>query len=45
MTEILGYILSSVTWKANQVISIETKRKDENRKEKTYTLAQMIKKA
>lgn len=34
-----------VIWRANQVISIETKRKDENRKENVYVLAQMINKA
>ncbi|MCH1624634.1 hypothetical protein [Fredinandcohnia quinoae] len=37
--------MSKVIWKANQVISIETKRKDENRKSNIYVLAQMINKA
>lgn len=37
--------MPKVTWKANRVISIETKRKDENRKENVYVLAQMINKA
>ncbi len=32
-------------WRANQVISIETKLKDENRKENVYVLAQMINRA
>ena len=32
-------------WKTNQVISIETKRKDENRKENVYVLAQMLEEA
>jgi hypothetical protein len=32
-------------WKANQVISIETKLKDESRKNNVYVLAQMIGKA
>lgn len=31
-----------VIWRANQVISIETKRRDESRKENVYVLAQMI---
>jgi hypothetical protein len=37
--------MPKVTWKANRVISIETKRKDENRKENVYVLAQMINRA
>ena len=37
--------MQKVTWKANRVVSIETKRKDENRKENVYVLAQMINKA
>lgn len=37
--------MQKVTWKANRVISIETRRKDENRKENVYVLAQMINKA
>lgn len=37
--------MSRVAWKANRVISIETKRKDENRKENVYVLAQMINRA
>ena len=37
--------MKKVIWRANQVISIETKRKDENRKENVYVLAQMINKA
>lgn len=37
--------MSKVIWKANRVISIETKRKDENRKENVYVLAQMINRA
>nr|WP_198044742.1 hypothetical protein [Lysinibacillus timonensis] len=37
--------MSKVIWRANQVISIETKRKDENRKSNIYVLAQMINKA
>jgi len=37
--------MAKVIWRANQVISIETKRKDENRKENIYVLAQMINKA
>ncbi|WP_200894279.1 hypothetical protein [Aneurinibacillus migulanus] len=32
-------------WKANQVISIETRYKDEDRKNNIYVLAQMINKA
>jgi len=36
--------MAKITWKANQVISIETKRKDENRKTNVYVLAQMINK-
>ena len=34
--------MSKVIWRANRVISIETRRKDENRKENVYVLAQMI---
>ena len=34
--------MSKVIWRANKVISIETRRKDENRKENVYVLAQMI---
>lgn len=34
--------MKKVIWRANQVISIETKRRDENRKENVYVLAQMI---
>ena len=37
--------MPKVSWKANRVISIETKRKDENRKENVYVLAQMINRA
>ncbi len=37
--------MAKVIWRANQVISIETKCKDENRKENIYVLAQMINKA
>lgn len=37
--------MHKVRWKANRVISIETKRKDENRKENVYVLAQMINRA
>jgi len=37
--------MPKVIWRANQVISIETKRKDENREENVYVLAQMINKA
>ena len=37
--------MSKVIWRANRVISIETRRKDENRKENVYVLAQMINKA
>ena len=37
--------MSKITWKANRVISIETRRKDENRKENVYVLAQMINRA
>lgn len=37
--------MAKVIWRANQVISIETKRKDESRKENVYVLAQMINKA
>ena len=37
--------MQKVTWKTNRVISIETRRKDENRKENVYVLAQMINKA
>ena len=34
--------MSKVIWRANRVISIETRRKYENRKENVYVLAQMI---
>lgn len=37
--------MKKVIWRANRVISIETKRKDESRKENVYVLAQMINKA
>ena len=37
--------MKKVVWRNNQVISIETKRKDENRKDNIYVLAQMINKA
>ena len=37
--------MKKVIWRANRVISIETKRKDENRKENVYVLAQMISKS
>jgi len=37
--------MKKVIWKANQVISIETRRKDETREENVYVLAQMIDKA
>ncbi len=37
--------MSRVAWKANRVISIETRRRDENRKENVYVLAQMINRA
>ncbi|WP_310602690.1 hypothetical protein, partial [Anaerosporobacter sp.] len=37
--------MARINWRANQVISIETKRKEENRKENVYVLAQMINKA
>lgn len=37
--------MHKVRWKANRVISIETKRKDENRKENVYVMAQMINRA
>ena len=37
--------MQKVIWRANRVISIETKRKDENRKENVYVLAQMISKS
>ena len=37
--------MTKVIWRANQVISIETKCKDESRKENIYVLAQMINKA
>lgn len=37
--------MSKIAWKANQVISIETKRKDERRKDNIYVLAQMINRA
>ena len=37
--------MKKVIWRANQVISIETRRKDENRKENVYVLAQMINKS
>lgn len=36
--------MAKITWKANQVISIETKCKDENRETNVYVLAQMINK-
>jgi hypothetical protein len=36
--------MAKIIWKANQVISIETKRKDENRETNVYVLAQMINK-
>ena len=35
-------MMKRVIWRANQVISIETRRRDENRKENVYVLAQMI---
>jgi len=34
--------LKRIRWKANQVISIETRRRDESRVENVYALAQMI---
>ena len=37
--------MKRVIWRANQVISIETRRRDENRKENVYVLAQMINRA
>lgn len=37
--------MTKIMWKTNQVISIETKRKDENREVNIYVLAQMIGKA
>lgn len=37
--------MSGVRWKANQVVSIETKRKDPSRESNVYVLAQMIGKA
>lgn len=37
--------MSKIVWRANQVISIETKRKDEGREENIYALAQMVNKA
>ncbi|TQR41727.1 hypothetical protein C7Y44_24700 [Paenibacillus popilliae] len=38
-------MMTKNVWKANQVISIETKLKDEGRKNNVYVLAQMISKA
>lgn len=38
----MGAKTKKVIWRANRVISIETKCKDENRKENVYVLAQMI---
>ena len=37
--------MAKIAWKANRVISIETRKKDENRKENVYVLAQMINRA
>lgn len=37
--------MTKIIWKANQVISIETRRKDEKRKSNIYVLAQMVGKA
>lgn len=37
--------MPKVIWRANRVISIETRKKDENRKENVYVLAQMINRA
>ena len=37
--------MTEVRWKNNQVISIETKRKDESKETRVYVLAQMIGKA
>lgn len=37
--------MTKIVWKANQVISIETRNKDEDRKNNIYVLAQMINKA
>lgn len=37
--------MTKIMWKTNQVISIETKRKDENRETNIYVLAQIIGKA
>ena len=37
--------MTEVRWRNNQVISIETKRKDESRETRVYVLAQMIGKA
>ena len=37
--------MAKIIWKANQVISIETRRKDENRKDNIYVLAQMLEEA
>jgi hypothetical protein len=34
--------MAKIVWKANQVISIETRSKDEDRKNNIYVLAQMI---
>ena len=34
--------MTEVRWRNNQVISIETKRKDESRETRVYVLAQMI---
>ena len=39
------YKMAKIAWKANRVISIETRKKDENRKENVYVLAQMINRA
>jgi len=39
------YTMEKIIWRANRVISIETKRKDESRDENVYVLAQMINKA
>ncbi|MGA3599971.1 hypothetical protein [Lysinibacillus agricola] len=37
--------MAKIVWKANQVISIETRYKDEDRKNNIYVLAQMVNKA
>ena len=34
--------MTEIRWRNNQVISIETKRKDESRETRVYVLAQMI---